>query len=182
VGAGPKDMILGYLAGYEGAKPPKDYKPGPVYPKQFLMVGFIFDSRGRLTSVAAQGPALGDEGANNALREWAFEHPESRDEKVAVELKRRGAKYSPADKQAFTGNLPVQVLQRFLGKLDIVSVEFYGLDGATILPMWIVKAKTESSRADHLMYELWFEPFKGDLISIKTIELPRVGPAPQAAP
>jgi hypothetical protein len=169
VGAGPKDQLLGYLGGYMGEKPPKDYKPGPVYPKQFLTVGFKFDNQGRLLSLAPSGPALGNPDANDAFLTSVEDHPEWSDERLAAALKDEGAKYGPTDKKDFTRNLPIRTLQRFLGKMNILSVEFTGLDRPNILPMWVVKAKAGPPAANQLTYELWFEPFKGDLIEIRTI-------------
>ena len=47
----------------------------------------------------------------------------ARPTEAAAELKARGAKYTNDDKKAFLEHLPLEQLERFLGKLEVVSVD-----------------------------------------------------------
>lgn len=147
--------------------PKKDCATGPVFAKQFLTAAFAFDDSGRISIFNATGPAVGEPDAYNRVTELAYEHPELSTAQIVAALKQAGAKYGPTDESEFVKSLPLSVLEPFLGKINVVSVKFTGLDRPSILPMWDVKAVVPTAGASKLTYELWFEPFKGDLLLIK---------------
>src|SRR4029077_14105460 len=62
-----KDIILGYIGGYQGEKP-KDFKPGPIHPKQYLTGNFTYQG-GQLRSFDVSGFSIGNRHAILALRE-----------------------------------------------------------------------------------------------------------------
>ena len=88
---------------------------------------------------------------------------------MVAALKNAGAKYGPGDKDQFIKDLPVQKLQRFLGKLQVLSVTFQPLSedrfNAHIWPLWQVKAKADTG-SGKLTYEMTFEQFQGELLSV----------------
>ncbi len=143
---------------------------GAVYPKQILTTGFRYNDD-RLVVFNATGPAIGNPDAYNTVSQLAYEHPDLSSEHISSALKQAGAKYGPADKKDFIHNLPIAILERFIGKIQLVSVEFTGLDHP-ILPMWSVIARAKTTTGPELTYEMMFEPFKGDLISLKTVPYP----------
>jgi hypothetical protein len=198
VGEGPKDLLRGYSEGCMGtpAPPPSQFlqpfpgtftiptspaetspdpqhhaencSKGPIYPKQFLTSAFAFGEGGELLNFSATGPAVGNQNAYGEVSKLADEHPEFSSNQVAEAMKQAGAKFGPNDKKDFVNNLPIAILERFLGKIRLISVEFTGLD-RPILPMWIVIAKAKTTAGNNTAYEMRFEPFKGDLISLETI-------------
>ena len=82
-----------------------------------------------------------------------------------------GAKYQQSDKGKFTKDLPIASLSRFLGKLQVTSVEFVhgGYAEISVLGFWRVVAKVEESNGTVLKYGLTFEQFNGELTSILAI-------------
>jgi hypothetical protein len=165
---GPKYKILGYMGGYpEGAKSPSPAAPGPVYPKQHLATGFKFDQNGRLLFFSAEGDAVGDLVAGASFREAREAHPEWAEAQVTSEFKRMGAKYGPDDKEQLIKDLPVELLERYLGKLTIESAAFEGADRGELPPgNWFVKIRAQDGQGHEMKYTLLIEPFKGSLLSI----------------
>jgi hypothetical protein len=62
VGEGPKYEYYRVVGGYAGLspQPPKDFHPGPQYPKQLLSSGFRLDSHDRLEGFTVDGPGIGN--------------------------------------------------------------------------------------------------------------------------
>jgi hypothetical protein len=165
-----KDIILGYIGGYQGEKP-KDYKPGPIHPKQYLTGIFTYQG-GHLKSFDVSGSVVGNPDAILALREQiAVPKPGVTAAKANPALKQAGAKYGLEDKAAFVAALPLARLEPFVGKLSITSVKMEGSDEddddvrASSWPNWTVLATAQ--QADRQVpVRMAFEPFKGDLISL----------------
>jgi len=151
VGASPKVAVLGCcFGGYKGEmiappqpppppgaptpapKPvpqqPKFKKPqewdeeGAIHPKQYVTAGFSFDEMGRLVGFGAEGAAINDHVTDNRMYQLLHGHPEITDTQVVATLKQAGMKYGPDDKEGFVKNLPLKKLERFLGKLELLSV------------------------------------------------------------
>jgi hypothetical protein len=82
-----------------------------------------------------------------------------------------GAKYEPSDKEEFIKNIPIAKLERFLGKLRVISVEFVhgGWAQISVLGFWRVVAQVEQSNGTILKYDITFEQFNGHLTSITTL-------------
>jgi hypothetical protein len=165
-----KDIILGYIGGYQGEKP-KDYKPGPIHPKQYLTGIFTYQA-GRLRSFSVSGSAVGNPDAMLALREQvAVPKPATTAAKANSVLKQSGAKYGLDDKETFVAALPLAKLEPFIGKLSITSVKFGGSDEddddvrASSWPDWTILAKAQQGNRQ-VTIRMLFEPFKGDLISL----------------
>jgi hypothetical protein len=166
-----KELILGYAGGWRGDKPkPKDFKPGPIHPKQYLTAVFIY-AHSDLKSFSAWGSSVGAPDTNQALVQQVKVSNQSftlADANLA--LKRAGAKYGLEDKGAFVKALPFVKLEPFLGKLSISSVRLEGSGPdddvrSSEWPDWTVLAKAQ--RGDRqLTIEMTFEPFKGDLTSL----------------
>ena len=161
VGEGRKDFAVAYVG------------PGPVYPKQFLKASFHYDKEGNLVNFLSSGDAIGNGVEFDHLYETVQHHPKFGEDDVAALWRQSGAKYGPQNKDAFLKDLPVRKLEPFLGKLTEITAQFGPRkedgSGPPWWGMWIVKAKTKRSG---LVYEMVFEPFNGDLISIMTIPWP----------
>ena len=163
-----KDIILGYIGGYQGEKP-KDFKPGPIHPKQYLTAIFTYQGS-HLRSFSLSGSAVGNPDAMLALREQIrVPEPAITAAEANPALKLSGAKYGLDDKETFVAALPLAKLEPFIGKLSITSVKFGGSDEddddvrASSWPDWTVLAKAQQ-RDRQVSIQMLFEPFKGDLI------------------
>jgi hypothetical protein len=172
VGDRYKDLILGYAGGWRADKPKsKDFKPGPIHPKQYLTAVFIY-TQAQLKSFGAWGSLVGNPDAEQALVEQVkVSNKRSTATEANAALKRAGANYGLEDKQAFVAALPIAKLEPFLGKLSITSVKLEGSDEddddvrASSWPNWTVLATAQ--QADRKVpVRMLFEPFKGDLISL----------------
>src|ERR1700676_86287 len=143
---------------------------GPVYPTQFLTAAFVFDKEGRLASFTANGPAINDGEANNAVYEVVRSHPEVTDAEIASLLKQSGTRYGPDDKEEFIKNLPLKQLQPFLGNLELMSVRYppLGHDRVTLSmwPCWIVDVFATQKDGTKLRYRMTFDRLKGNLSTI----------------
>jgi hypothetical protein len=170
VGDQYKDLILGYAGGWRADKPkPKDFKPGPIHPKQYLTGVFIY-AGGKLKSFDASGTAVGNQDAEEAVGELVKGSNEQKTAAEAnVELRKAGARYSMEDKSAFVAALPLAQLEPFVGKLSITSVKMEGSDQddddvrASSWPNWTVLATAQQGDRQAPVRML-YEPFKGDLI------------------
>ena len=111
VGEGPKEELVIY--GNDG-----------VAYKQFLSAGFHFDKSGHLLHFQAKGPAVGDPAAQTAFAKSMQSGKIKGGRELIAALKRAGAEYGPDDKEAFVKSLPIRRLETFLGKLEVISVEF----------------------------------------------------------
>ena len=175
VGERPKYDVRDYECGalsqpsiHPSPLPPAEPQADPCLSPQALEGGFAFDSRDRLRSFAAHGPAVGNRQAANAFARFVLSRPGMTDADIAAALKKAGAKYGPDDEGLLIKNLPLANLERFLGKLTIVSVSHQPLDGnRNILdawPWWKVRADAKQRDGTVIKYECLFEPFKGDLL------------------
>jgi len=146
--------------------PPDECQPGPIYPRQFLTTRFDFDQGGHLVRFGASGIAIQNVKANRELKYT----PQMSDAEIAVAIKKSGAKYGPDDKAKFTANLPLKNLERFLGKLDLISVSFHPLseDRAELpnWPDWTVRAKAIRKDGSTAEYRENFDYVTGDLIGL----------------
>lgn len=151
-----------------------DCKPGPILPKQVLIGDFEFDASGRLSSYDLGRPGIRQLEQRNKFAEFVLSHPEMTDAEVVTALKKAGAKYGPEDKQQFIKNLPIQKLEPFLGKLQLISVTFQPLqDSRTnvdIWPLWQVKVQSKQNHRPDVIYEMFFEQFEGELTSLHILE------------
>ena len=203
IGEGPKDTILGYAGGCINQPPtaplqslPPEFGPpgspsapsnisppattndktkgcpnGPIRPKQFLAGSFWFSADGRLTTYAVDKAR--DLEKMNAFAGMVLSHPEMTDSEVTAALKNAGAKYGPLDESDLIQNLPIAALEPFLGKIQVLSVDFQPLlknrNNVATWPEWRVTAKARQGGATEDTYELRFDQFRGDLISLRLI-------------
>ena len=58
------------------------------------------------------------------LHHLVASHAEWSNTQIANALKQAGARFGPDDKEAFVKSLPLNKVERFLGKIKITSVEF----------------------------------------------------------
>jgi hypothetical protein len=95
------------------------------------------------------------------------------DAEVAVALKKSGAKFGPMDKDEFVKSLPLAALKPFLGKLQVLTVGFSPLqknrNNVATWPDWRVKTKAPRDDGTEETYELMFDQFRGDLISLRLV-------------
>jgi len=142
--------------------------PPPIGNRQFLSAGFHFDEQGHLAWFNAEGPATTNLDAKAALvkANGAGEGPQT-----VTAMKRLGAKYGPDDREEFLKNLPVAKLDNFLGKLNIVSVNFAPYLEAdrsnfTDKMLWEVRAEVKRSDGTSASYFLEFEQYEGNLVTL----------------
>ena len=110
-------------------KPPEthlNFGPGgAVHPYQYLSTAFIFDARGRLKIFMVRDrPYAPIPKGQKDFAETRRLHPDMSDEELIAAYKQSGAKFALGDREAFKRALPIRKLEKFLGSLRIVSIEF----------------------------------------------------------
>jgi len=152
-----------------GEKQRTDCLQGPLKTKQFLVGVFWFDHLGHISAYAVETPRELDR--MNSLASFVLSHPDMSDTEVALELKKAGVKYGPMDKQEFTKHLSLTSLEPFMGNLKILSVEFSPLlpnrNNIATWPDWRVRVEANGPGKTNQFYELMFDQFRGDLISLR---------------
>lgn len=173
VGEAPPGTIFGIMGGYLGPTPPKDFKPGPVYAKQFLIANFGFDKDERLSSFAAGGPEVEIPEADQVAMNLRELPRVLTDAQADAELKKAGAKYVSTEREKFLKALPIGELEKLLGKITVVSAEFKvfrdGDPGPYGHAEWLVVIKANQTDGTQLTYRMIFEPFKGGLTNMDAV-------------
>ena len=166
IGAGPKGFATGSVNGKA------------VYAEQYLTTNFEFNGDGRLISFSAIGSAVGKPNDAQKFDGFISSHPKISDLQATRALQEAGAKFGLWNKDKFMEHFPKEDLERFVGKLSITSIEFPVPDEDHALPngwpMWTVKAEATGKNGVKLVYEMQFEPFKGDLTSLTTVPFPPI--------
>jgi hypothetical protein len=155
------------------SSPTEKARNSHVGPKQYLTSGFVFDESGHLTAFTAQGLDVGSpEGLKRFLN---VALPQMTDKEINTTLMRSGAKYTPDEKDRFLSDVPIKTLEPFLGRLDIVSVRHREFDryrnSLLAWPYWTVTAVATRGDGTQSQYEMTFESFAGDLVSLRMIPL-----------
>jgi hypothetical protein len=173
IGVAPPGTIFGIVGGYIGPNPPKDFKPGPAYAKQFLITNFIFNKSERISSFVAGGPEAERPEADQVEMNLRELSPEFTDAQADTELKKAGAMYVSTDKEKFLKSLPIAELEKLFGKLTVVSGEFKilrdGDPGPTGHAEWLVVIRAKQTGGTQLTYRMVFEPFKGALTNMDAV-------------
>jgi hypothetical protein len=104
----------------------------------------------------------------DALRKLVKSHPEWSDEQAVSALMRDGARFGPEEKKAFISTLPLDKMERFLGRIKITSVDFryppQGRNEHTSVDLsWDVTADVLFSDGTSARYVFSFEPYEGRL-------------------
>jgi len=105
----------------------------------------------------------------DALRKLVKSHPEWSGEQAVSVLMGDGARFGPEEKKAFISTLPLDKMERFLGRIKITSVDFRyppkGRDEHTpVLDLcWDVDADVLFSDGTSAKYVFTFEPYGGKL-------------------
>ena len=179
VGYGPEYEIIGMYGGMIGCsgcsrtvKPSRQelegVQPGPLHHEQVLKASFRFDDHDHLATFSAEGIAIGDREALWSVTQQIRKHPLMTDSEIFAALKKAGAKYGPNDKELVVKDFPFAGLERFLGKLKIVSADYLAPRHGGIVSendWWKVTAEATLRDGTVIMYKLAFEQFKGDLVS-----------------
>ncbi len=155
-----------------GSESPKDLKSGPIYPKQFVAAFFGFDKEGHLMTFASEGSAVGKGEAYDGVKQLVGFHPEWTEAQDIAALLKAGATYGPDEKAALFKTIPLEKLQKLLGKITITSAEFETVtDDDQRFPLlhWSVNADIEFADGTQRSYKLIFEPFNGALTNIDIV-------------
>jgi hypothetical protein len=147
-------------------------KPIPPPQNATVLQGIIqFDDTGHVVMEDTNTPKQLSE-----IEALIESHPEWSDAKDYEELKKAGALYGPADKEQFIRSIHVDRFDRFLGHLEIKSVEFDGVSKehvGSFAPLnWHVRADAELSDGSHRTYTLGFEPFRAQLTGLSRSDRP----------
>jgi hypothetical protein len=205
IGEGRKGLILGYHGGctsdpsnnpiLERPLPPelppnslthpptasvdKNCEIGPVLSKQILSGHFRFGQNGGLVLFGLESTSISHFADCNAFADLILSHPGMSYEDVVKQLKNAGAKYGPMDKAEFTRDLPIKTLERVLGPLDNVSVDFPPLkenrNNVANWPDWTVTAESHAKDKPKVYYEFHFNQFDGELTYFSTNNKKRRG-------
>jgi hypothetical protein len=97
---------------------------GKLRPEQFLTGYFSFDVQGRLVGFNAHGSALMDYEAENRVYEALRSRPSPNDTEITRILKDSGARFGFKDQKEFRDQLPIKQIERFIGKVELLSVDF----------------------------------------------------------
>lgn len=142
--------------------------------KDYLGAKFFFPAYkdGRVYQLSVGGPFV-NESKLEGLRKLVDSHREWSDEQVVSALETAGARLGPSEKEAFSATLPLKLLEPFLGKLTVLSVDFRLRDRSEMKNdapaaelYWAVYVEARYPGRKLLRYYLAFEPFEGRLISL----------------
>lgn len=152
---------------------------GQLRPEQFLTGNFSFDVNGRLVAFNAHGAATANHDADNriyeALRTRLSPTLSPSDVEITKILKESGAKYGFEDEKRFRDTLPVKELEKFIGKIEVRSLEFEpiayaaGDDPVNNLRVWsfaIALMSATQKDGTKLTYRAFFDHFTGALTSL----------------
>src|SRR5579862_1781798 len=95
--------------------PPPGFQTGPQYPRQVIIANFVYAEDGQLESFDAGWPSTQDDPNEAPLVKLFSSQPDPDnvpDEKVEMELRREGAKYTIEDKDRLLKDLPRKQLAR----------------------------------------------------------------------
>ncbi len=166
IGEGSTDLVIGYLGGYLGRKPPPGFTPGPIHPKQYLTARFGF-REGQLQGFRAEGPVVEPQQVRDALFQAIASRPDLTNREANAALKNAGARFGVEDREAFLKSLPTKNLEAFLGKLTIASADLVGPnqnhEPSPFWPDWTVVASVRRPNGAEVKMEMRFEPFDGHL-------------------
>jgi hypothetical protein len=139
-----------------------------------LMKGdFELDDRGRLVELTVRDSFVVNSGKNADVRAWVGSHWDWNEAQGLQALKNAGPRYGPGEQEAFLKTIPLQVLERFLGKLSIQSAKFDTMFPAhqpvptAVFFQWHVAVQGQRPDEPPVNYVLHFEPFGGTLTQIK---------------
>jgi hypothetical protein len=153
---------------------------GRLRPEQFLTGSFSFDVHGRLVAFNARGSATANHEADNQLYDALRSRPGLSDAEIMQTVKESGAKYGFRDEAQFRKDIPTKEIERFVGKLEILSLTFYPIDvnwnndPVNKIGVWgNVEVLMRATQKDgtKLNYRAFFDHFSGALESL--YELPK---------
>jgi hypothetical protein len=137
-----------------------------------LYAYFDFDWRTQekeLAILSAIGSVVAEK--YDAFLERVRQHPGWSDADIATAFDEAGARFGPNRKADFLRFLPLKELRRYVGDLELVSVEFIPRDreipddeAKTLF--WAIRARTRTPKALSPAYLLTFEPFEGGIMTI----------------
>jgi hypothetical protein len=147
---------------------------GAIHPFQYLSSVFVFDSQGRLKNFSARRNAALASDSVTRFWEKVQNHPEMTDEELTAAYKESGAKYTIGDTEAFKRDLPLNKLEQFLGKFEIIKMEFNSttekhMDKLGAFSGCSLLLQT-SSGGTPLQYQAYFEATRGALDSLFVVE------------
>ena len=162
------------LAPPDPKKPPEprpDCKPRVIGARErILFSGFWFHNDGSIRDFDAEGPVFEQDASYKEFIRFLDSHSDLTNAEAMNGLETAGAKYPPQKKEEFRKHLPMAHLQRYLGKLHILSVQFsppFDDDRFTGGLEWRVQAERERSHGPRVFYDLQFEPFGGHLVRLR---------------
>jgi len=142
-----------------------------IPPQEYLSATFHFDEKGHIVTFRAQGTSAGNVTAKRTYEKDIdlSKHPTGAE--LIDALKRAGAKYGPDDKEEFVKSLPIRKLETFLGKLNIISVEFGPFSQEDRSDFsdemeWDVRAVATRIDGGTTKYILSFEQYNGTLVGL----------------
>jgi len=155
--------------------PPYDANTGKRFPppeNTLLKGGILFDGKGRLHAFEAVGDVVHTK-EYDAFIKLLDSHREWSEEDASRELKKAGARFGPAEKSEFIKTFQLEKFGRFMGKLELKSVESEPLpenhsQGNTALGsyQWMVTVDRILASGKRIPYVLRFEPFEGNLTAV----------------
>jgi len=140
-----------------------------VPPQVYLSAGFHFDEKGHIVNFSAEGPATGNTTAKLAFRKAIGTSQDLTGAERIAALKRAGARFGPNDKEDFLKSDPLAKLENFLGRLQIISVEFakFNRDDRSDFSdemEWNVRAMASRTDGSATKYLLQYEQYDGKLV------------------
>ena len=187
IGDGPKSQELmccvgGSVPGVLGSNTPQSKpvplsaKPEPlnlgphgeVYPKQYLRATFGFDSDGRLF-VFGKLPNKPPNAEPDFLAELE-QHPDISDADLAAAYKKSGAKYALGDRETFKQDLAIPPLEQFLGKLQVLKINFLPTENPRIDSLGgFSDCEVYLKGPEERDYVAVFDGFSGQLVSVSYV-------------
>lgn len=142
-----------------------------IQPREFLSAAFHFDEKRQLVTFEADGPATGNAAAKRAFEKSTETSKNLTGVELIAAFKHAGGKYGPDDKDEFVKSLPITKLETFLGKLNVISVEFRRFSQEDRSDFsdemeWYVRALATRNDGTSTKYQLSFEQYNGTLVGL----------------
>jgi hypothetical protein len=150
-------------------------KEGQLRPEQFLTGYFSFDVSGRLVAFTAQGSSTSNHDADNQIYAALRSRPGLTESEITKIMRDSGAEYGFKDQKKFRDDLPLKEIERFIGKIELLSLEFEPInpsrnnDPVNELGVWsyaVVLMKAAQKDGNKLTYRAFFDHSTGALTSL----------------
>jgi hypothetical protein len=131
---------------------------------------FDFLPDGEIQNVTIVGSELANQTKIDRMRSFVDQHRDWTDEEVVAAIEKEGARFGPNQRDAFLKQLPIDLLEKYLGELRVDSTGFelrHDQPGGAIAELdWMVHIVPKVASSNARGCAIQFEPFGGKLTAL----------------